>query len=109
MVKDSKKENTSAVGKSQAVRKSPLQEKKKTPAMVYVGPNSPTEPLLKQYTVFRDGLPEHIQAQAKANPTLAGLFVPVEKLNSARAELKRVGSNASRRYQAMLQMYRSTK
>ena len=52
---------------------------------VYIGKSLP---ILSQYTVFKGGkLPAHIEELAAKDETIAGLIVPVSKLQEARKNM----------------------
>ncbi len=65
-------------------------------ALVYVGPNQAGALSLRQFTVYRGGLPENLRAAIKEDPNLGQLFVPVADLVAARAELRNNGSRLAR-------------
>lgn len=59
--------------------------KKKATPCVYIGPSLPG---LIQNTVFTsDKLPQHVADMMKANKNIAGLIVPVERLQEARRDV----------------------
>lgn len=70
-------------------------KKKKTPPapQVYIGPNLPGG-MLSSFTVFKNGLPAHVQEMVRQTPELADLFVPVSRLAEARRKLLRHGKEA---------------
>lgn len=79
------------------------------PAVVYVGPNMGGELLMQQFTVFRAGLPEMVQARADADPDFAALFVPVPELAEARGALSRPGSAVKSAFDAVWRGYLAAK
>lgn len=79
-----------------------LTKKKKTkgPRLVYCGPNVPGG-LLTSYTVYKNGIPAHLQATLEKCPDLKYLFVPVEKLVNAREEIKTSGAFLHQKYEVV--------
>lgn len=61
--------------------------------VVYVGPNLPGGSL-SAFTVFKNGLPAHVQQLQEQTPELQALFVPVNELPTARQRLARSGPEA---------------
>jgi hypothetical protein len=57
---------------------------KKPEQLVYVGPNI-RGGRLAQYTVFRGGLPAHIEALLADHPHMRSLIVPIWELAAAKA------------------------
>lgn len=53
---------------------------------VYIGPSIPG---LKSYTVFSGALPKPIAEMAAMNDNIAGLIVPVEKLQESRRDMRK--------------------
>ncbi len=55
---------------------------------VYIGPSVPG---LKSYTVFSGTLPKPIAEMAAMNDNIAGLIVPVERLQESRRDMRKRG------------------
>ena len=55
---------------------------------VYIGPSIPG---LKSYTVFSGALPKPIAEMAAMNDNIAGLIIPVEKLQESRLDMRKRG------------------
>lgn len=55
---------------------------------VYIGPSIPG---LKSYTVFSGTLPDPVSGMAAKNESIAGLIVPVEKLQESRRNIRKRG------------------
>ena len=55
---------------------------------VYIGPSIPG---LKSYTVFSGALPVPVAEMAAKNENVAGLIVPVEKLQESRRNIRKHG------------------
>lgn len=55
---------------------------------VYIGPSIPG---LKSYTVFSGALPKPIAEMAAMNDNIAGLIIPVEKLQESRRDMRKRG------------------
>lgn len=69
---------------------------------IYVGPNLGTNIPISQFTVFKGGLPPHIEERAKGDPDFKKLFVPVADLDRARAELRNPASVLARAFVAVV-------
>ena len=54
---------------------------------VYCGPTIPG--VAKQYTFYRGGVPEALEAAQKLRPVLGGLIVPLEQLPEAMEQLRK--------------------
>jgi hypothetical protein len=70
---------------------------------VYIGPSLP-DGSLTQYTVFKHGLPPHVEQIKLSTPEAQHLIVPVAELSAARQRLQRHGKEA-RAYQEMVRKY----
>jgi hypothetical protein len=55
---------------------------------VYIGPSIPG---LKSYTVFSGALPKPIAELAAMNDNVAGLIIPVERLQESRRDMRKRG------------------
>jgi hypothetical protein len=55
---------------------------------VYIGPSIPG---LKSYTVFSGTLPKPIADLAAMNDNVAGLIIPVERLQESRRDMRKSG------------------
>lgn len=62
-------------------------------AVVYCGPT--LKGIVKQFTVFTNGLPTAVDELIAKNPVVGNLVIPVDELAAFRAELKTPGSAAS--------------
>ena len=80
-------------------------KKKKTPPapQVYIGPNLPGG-TLSSFTVFKNGVPAHVEQLVAQTPELADLFVPVSRLAESRRRLARHGREA-RAYRAVVKKF----
>jgi hypothetical protein len=65
----------------------PVEEVQNTGPLIYCGPSLPGG-LLRQHTVYRNGLPNHLEEHFKKCPALRQLFVPVEKLSAVMQALQ---------------------
>lgn len=63
--------------KSQTAK--PVTEKEKT--LIYCGPNLP-KGILNRFTVYRGGIPKHIDPYLEECPAIKRLFVPVDDMSS---------------------------
>lgn len=75
-------------------------EKSKNEQFIYIGPNLPGG-FLAQYTVFRDGIPKHLDGVRKTYPQVDTLLVPVTQLLETQAQLRRKGTAVQQAYQAL--------
>lgn len=62
-----------------------------TDSLIYVGRSLPGG-RLQRYTVFKNGLPEHVKRLCAQYQPLRQLIVPSAQLRDAQAELLRTGS-----------------
>ena len=76
--------------------------------LIYVGPNVAGSPL-KQFQVFRGGLPKYIEAEIEKIPEIKGLIIPVEKLETARRKIKAPGTNEARLFDTVLKAAKEAK
>lgn len=70
---------------------------------VYIGPSLPDGSLM-QHTVFKNGLPPHVEQLKLNTPEIGRLIVPVTELAAARQDLVRHGSRA-RAYRTVISKY----
>jgi hypothetical protein len=56
-------------------------------ALIYVGPSLPNG-LLTKYTIFSNGIPEHLKAHFEKCPSFKQLFIPVSQLPAVENRLK---------------------
>lgn len=61
---------------------------------IYCGPSLPNG-LMARFTVYRGGLPPHLNEQFESCPALKQLIVPVEKLAETVAAINTTGSAES--------------
>lgn len=76
------------------------EKKPKKNQLIYIGPNLPGG-FLAQHTVFRDGIPKHLDGVRKTYPQVDTLIVPVTQLLEAQAQLRRKGTAVQQAYQAL--------
>jgi len=72
---------------------------------VYIGPSLPDGSLM-QHTVFKNGLPPHVEQLKLNTPEIQRLIVPVTELAAARQDLAKHGSRA-RAFRAVVSKYSS--
>lgn len=72
--------------------------------LVYCGPSFPGGSI-QQFSVYKNGIPEHAQVAEKECPSLTHLFKPVSKLAETRKNLNKVGSRNYQLYQAVLNFF----
>ncbi len=94
-------------GKAHKANVDRLAARKKAAAasLAYVGPNMAGEITLRQFQIFRGGLPEHLAAAVKDDREMKALFVPVADLSTARQQLKKKGSLLNRAHSETLRKY----
>ncbi|MDR7318914.1 hypothetical protein [Brevibacillus nitrificans] len=66
-------------------------EKKQKNQLIYIGPSLPGG-ILAQNTVFRDGVPKHLDEIRKQQPQIDALIVPIAQFSEAQAQLQRKGT-----------------
>lgn len=69
--------------------------------LIYVGPNL-GHGLLAQYTVFREGIPKHLEDLQGKYPLISDLFVPVSKLAYMQERISRPGTLEHQAYQSIV-------
>lgn len=70
---------------------------------VYIGPSLPDGSLM-QHTVFKNGLPPHVEQLKLQTPEVGHLIVPVTQLSAARQRLVRHGVEA-KAYRTVVRKY----
>lgn len=70
--------------------------------LIYCGPNLP-KGILSQFTVYRGGLPKHLEPHFGKCPALKRLFVPVEDLNKTLQAIQKPGTAESVWYKQVLE------
>ena len=66
------------------------EETKTTEQVIYVGPT--IKNVVKQHTVFINGLPAILEEKAKELPAIKKLVVPVSKLMEVRKQIEQTGT-----------------
>ncbi|MNO15518.1 hypothetical protein D3C76_51840 [compost metagenome] len=79
----------------------PPANKKESTRVIYIGPNL-SNGRLAQYTVFKDGVPKHLEDVIEKNPVIKDLFVPLARLADAQAKIATVGTIEHQAYQLIL-------
>lgn len=72
------------------LKKTKTEETKKTEQVIYVGPS--IKNVVKQNTIYTNGLPVILEEKAKELPEIKKLVVPVSKLMEVREQLKQSGT-----------------
>ena len=72
--------------------------------LVYCGPSFPGGSI-QQFSVYKNGIPEHAKAVEEACPSLTHLFKPVSKLAETRGNLDKTGSRDYQLYQTVLNYF----
>lgn len=81
--------------------------KKTTPSasekerVIYVGPNL-SNGRLAQYTVFKEGLPKHLDDVIEKNPVIKDLFVPLKRLADVQSKIATVGTLENQAFLSIL-------
>ena len=65
----------------------------KTPVskFIYCGPNIPGG-ILMQYSIFKGGIPKHLDGLISKCPAIKSLFVPVDKFNIMKNSIAKAGT-----------------
>jgi hypothetical protein len=82
----------------------PVEEAQNTGPLIYCGPSLPGG-LLRQHTVYRNGLPKYLEEHFKKCPALRQLFVPVEELSATTQAVQTAGSAESIYYAEVLKHF----
>lgn len=94
---------------SNSRKKIMTQEKSDTPeqpeALMYCGPNLP-KGILNQFTVYRSGLPKHLDEHLKSCPAIARLFVPVERMTATMQLIGTAGTSENVWFEQVVQFSR---
>lgn len=81
-------------------QESATEEQRKKNQLIYIGPNLPGG-FLAQHTVFRDGIPKHLDGIRKSYPQVDTLIIPIAQLLEAQAELRRKGTAVQQAFKAL--------
>ena len=73
--------------------------------LIYCGPTMPRG-LLAQYTVYRGGLPGHLDKHLEACPAIKRLFVPTNKLNETMQAIEKQGSAENVWFKQVLEYFK---
>ncbi|OQP00855.1 hypothetical protein B1689_07490 [Geobacillus sp. 44C] len=73
-------------------------------AMIYVGPSLPGG-MLTKYTIFSNGVPDHLKLHFEKCPAFKRLFVPVSQLSAVESRLNDATSAESVFYQQIVQYF----
>jgi hypothetical protein len=79
----------------------PEQAPAKTERVIYCGPNLPGG-LLQKHTIYKGGIPEHLNNAISKCPAIKSLFVSPAKLQAVTAAVQTTGSLENLRYQAIV-------
>lgn len=94
MTKEAGKNMTESIQKNEkAMERVSGKEKptiKPTGSVVYIGPT--ISGIVKQNTVFNNGLTDELKKRVQEVPSVSALIVPIERLAATSAELVREGS-----------------
>jgi hypothetical protein len=77
-----------------------------TEQVIYCGPTLPAKYGLQQYTVFKGGIPDHIQSIIKDYAPLGVLIVDVEKLGATKAAINTTGTVEAVTYKNIVKKFR---
>lgn len=85
------------------VPQQPKKTEKEQPrqTVIYAGPNLPGG-ILAQYTMFRDGLPAHVEALKEKYKVLDTLIVPISELNAIQQLIAKEGTSQYKAYKELL-------
>lgn len=82
--------SSSSKEKTAAAKKAGKQED----SLIYCGPNLP-KGILNQFTVYRGGLPKHLDSYFEKCPAIKRLFVPVDNMAATMQAIKTAGTSES--------------
>jgi hypothetical protein len=75
------------------------------PSRIYLGPNL-SNGRLAHATVFRSGIPAHLQALREKHPDIDTLIVPIEDIGPTQTRITRSGTPENQAYQALERLSR---
>jgi hypothetical protein len=59
-------------------------------SLIYLGPNIPS--IINRFTVYKDGMPKHLDKNFQDCPDIQKLFVPVAKLSEVLEKINKTGT-----------------
>jgi hypothetical protein len=74
----------------------------KGPSRIYLGPNLPNG-RLAHATVFRDGIPAHLNDLLESYPEVGTLIIPVSEMAATQSRIGRSGTPEYQAYQTLLE------
>lgn len=77
----------------------------KAERFIYCGPSLPGG-LLQRYTIYKGGLPVHLQTVIEKCPSVKSLFVPVAKLAAVNAAITSPGTLENLQYREITEFVR---
>lgn len=69
--------------------------------LIYCGPNFTGE--LQQFSIFKEGIPDHIKTYIEKCPEIKRMFYPTSKLIKVRNKIKEQGSKENQMYIKILE------
>lgn len=75
--------------------------------IVYCGPSLFN--ILPQFTVFNNGIPQHLKEHIEKCPAIQELIVPVSELQACRKSIEKQGSKENTMYSQIVEYARSEK
>lgn len=76
------------------------EQKEKLPTVMYVGPS--ITGVLKQYVIYKNGIPQRISQLADEIPAVKHLLVPIEHITEAKKQINVAGSALNVMYNKVL-------
>ncbi|QPA33431.1 hypothetical protein [Thermaerobacillus caldiproteolyticus] len=80
------------------------QLKQQPEALIYVGPSLPNG-MLTKYTIFSNGIPDHLKSHFEKCPAFKRLFIPASQLTAAESRLKDTTSAESVFYRQTIEYF----
>lgn len=59
-------------------------------SLIYLGPNIPS--IINRFTVYKDGMPKHLDKQIQDCPDIRRLFVPIVKMSEVLEKINSTGT-----------------
>ncbi|MFC4403318.1 hypothetical protein [Gracilibacillus xinjiangensis] len=84
-----------------------MKKRKKSETLIYCGPSFPGE--LQQFSIFRGGIPKHVNKHMEACPSIEKLFVETSKLAETRTKLNIAGKKENQLFNNILQYQKEAK
>ncbi|AIF51255.1 hypothetical protein [Pelosinus sp. UFO1] len=70
-------------------------------SLIYLGPNLPS--MLNRFTVYKGGMPKHLDKMVTDCPEIESMFVPVAKLSEVMGKINQTGTPYNVWYNAIIE------